>query len=315
MVQRTRGIALTGVIMVVVATFSLPLGAAVATELFPIGGAWGVAAVRLALAALLLLLLVRPTFWRWSGAAWRDVVLFGVSISGLNGFFYAAIDRIPLGMTVAIEFVGPLALAVILSTNRKDLAWIGVAGIGLLVLGVESMTGGVSFDLLGVLFAALAGTSWAFYILLSSRVGQHLPGLQGLPVATLVAALVLLPIGFTGFVDLAVRPEIYWIALLMAVLSSVIPTSLELAALRRLPRHTFSILLSLEPAFAALIGWVLLDQTFGLLRGLAILLIIGATIGVTANAARLSTEVIEQHRARGQGECDGDDNDIAPSRQ
>ena len=298
MIDRTRGISVTGVIMVVVATFSLPLGAAVATELFSIGGAWGVAAVRLALASLMLLVLVRPAFWRFSAAAWRDVVLFGVSIAGLNGFFYAAIDRIPLGVTVAIEFVGPLALAVILSTNRRDLIWIGAAGIGLVVLGIESMTGADSFDLLGVLFAALAGVSWAFYILLSSRVGQHLPGLQGLPVATLVAALVLLPIGFTGLIELSLTPDIYWIALVMALLSSVIPTSLELAALRRLPRHTFSILLSLEPVFAALIGWVLLGQTFGVLRTLAILLIIGATVGMTATAARLSIEVVAQHEAR-----------------
>ena len=296
--DRTRGISVTGVIMVIVATFSLPLGAAVATELFSIGGAWGVAAVRLALASLMLLVLVRPAFWRFSGAAWRDIILFGISIAGLNGFFYAAIDRIPLGVTVAIEFVGPLALAVILSTNRRDLIWIGAAGIGLVVLGVESTTGAASFDLIGVLFAVLAGASWAIYILFSSRVGQHLPGLQGLPVATLVAALVLLPIDFTGLVELSLAPEIYWIALVMALLSSVIPTSLELAALRRLPRHTFSILLSLEPVFAALIGWVALDQTFGALRAVAIVLIIGATIGMTATAARLSTEVVEQREAR-----------------
>jgi len=303
-VDRTHGISVTGVVMVVVATFALPMGAVVATQLFPIGGAWGVTTVRLILASIFLLLVARPTPWRWSGTAWRDVIFFGVSLAGLNGFFYAAVDRIPLGVAVAIEFVGPLALAVILSTNRRDLIWIGMAGVGLVVLGVESVAGDTAFDLLGLLFAALAGISWAFYILFSARVGRHLPGLQGLPVATIIAALVLLPVGFTGMIDLVATPQIYWLALAMAVLSTVIPVSFEMAALRRLPRNTFSILLSLEPVFAALIGWVLLDQTFGVLRSVAIVLIIGATIGMTVAAARLSREVVEQHEERLRQESD-----------
>ncbi|GAA4106548.1 EamA family transporter [Enteractinococcus coprophilus] len=299
---RTRGISITGVVLVMAATFALPLGAAVATQLFPIGGAWGVTAVRLILASVFLMLLARPTPWRWTKTAWRDVVLFGITLAGLNGFFYAAVERIPLGVAVAIEFVGPLALAVFLSTNRRDLIWIGLAGLGLVVLGVESLAADVTFDLLGILFAALSGVSWAFYILFSARVGRQLAGLEGLPVATIVAALVLLPVGFSGMVDLALTPEIYWLALAMAVLSTVIPVSFEMAALRRLPRNAFSILLSLEPVFAALIGWVLLEQTFGVLRSVAIFLIIGATIGMTVSAARLSREVVDQHEVRARDE-------------
>lgn len=306
MAQPTRGISLTGVIMVMIATFSLPVGAALATDLFPHGGAWGVSALRLGLASIMLLLLARPMPWRWTGAAWRDVVLFGVSLAGMNGFFYAAIDRIPLGVTVAIQFVGPLALAVYLSTNRRDYIWIGAAGIGLVLLGVESLTGSMVFDPVGMLFAGLAGVSWALYILFSSRVGRHLPGLEGLPVAALIAAVVLLPVGFSGVVELVFTPEIYWLMLAVAFISTVVPTSFELAALRRLPRNTFSILLSLEPVFAALIGWVLLDQTFGVLRTLAIFLIIGATIGMTVGAAQLSSEVVEQRRARQRGDEDAD---------
>lgn len=295
MVERTRGISITGVIMVTVATFSLPVGAALATGLFDTGGAWGVSSLRLGLASIMLLLLARPTPWRWGKAAWRDVVLFGISLAGMNGFFYAAIERIPLGVTVAIQFVGPLALAVLLSKSRRDYFWIGMAGAGLAALGVESVTGTTAFDPLGILYAALAGVSWAFYILMSARVGQHLPGLQGLPVAAFIAALVLLPVGFNGVVNLVASPEVYWLMLAVAFISTVVPTSLELAALRRIPRNTFSILLSLEPVFAALIGWVLLGQTFGALRSVAIVLIIGATIGMTIGAARLSTEVVEQH--------------------
>ena len=296
--DRTRGISITGVVLVMVATMALPLGAAVATQLFPIGGAWGVTVVRLVLASIFLILIARPTPWRWSKTAWRDVVLFGITLSGLNGFFYAAVERIPLGVSVAIEFVGPLALAVILSTSRRDLVWIGMAGLGLVALGVESLSPEVTFDLLGIVYAALAGVSWAFYILFSARVGRQLPGFEGLPVATIVAALVLLPVGFSGMVELMLRPEIYWLALAMAVLSTVIPVSFEMAALRRIPRNAFSVLLSLEPVFAALIGWVLLDQTFGVLRSVAIALIIGATIGMTVSAARLSREVVDQHEAR-----------------
>src|SRR5699024_9168482 len=135
-------------------------------------------------------------------------------------------------------------------------------------------------------------------------VGRRLPGLEGLPVATIVAALVLLPFGFGGMLDLVADTSTYWLAIAMAVLSTVIPVSFEMAALRRLPRNTFSILLSLEPVFAALIGWVLLDQTFGVLRSVAIVLIIGATIGMTVAAARLSGEVVEQHEERLRQEND-----------
>lgn len=298
MAERTRGISLTGVIMVTVATFSLPVGAALATGLFETGGAWGVSSLRLGLAACMLLLLARPTPWRWDKATWRDVAFFGLTLAGMNGFFYAAIERIPLGVTVAIQFVGPLALAVLLSKNRRDYFWISMAGAGLVALGIESTTATTAFDSLGLLYAALAGVSWAFYILMSARVGQHLPGLQGLPVAAGIAALVLLPVGFSGVVSLVTSPEIYWLMLAVAFISTVVPTSLEIAALRRIPRNTFSILLSLEPVFAALIGWVLLGQTFGALRSVAIVLIIGATIGMTIGAARLSTEVVEQHEAK-----------------
>ena len=166
------------------------------------------------------------------------------------------------------------------------------------MLGVESLAGDASFDVLGLVYAALAGVSWAFYILLSARVGKRLPGIEGLPVATLVAALVVLPFGLTGFIDIVNVPEVYWLALGVALLSTVIPVSFEMAALRRLPRNAFSILLSLEPVFAALIGWVLLEQTFGVLRSLAIILIVGATIGMTVAAARMSREVVDQHEAR-----------------
>lgn len=311
MADRTAGISITGVLLVVAATIALPLGASVATQLFPIGGAWGVTTARLVLASLLLLFIARPTPWRWNAAAWRDVVLFGISLAGLNGFFFAAVERIPLGVAVAIEFVGPLALAVILSTNRRDLIWIGMAGVGLVVLGVESLAGDASFDVLGLVYAALAGVSWAFYILLSARVGKRLPGVEGLPIATLVAALVILPFGFTGLIELVDSPQIYWLALAMALLSTVIPVSFEMAALRRLPRNMFSILLSLEPVFAAVIGWLLLDQTFGMLRGVAILLIVGATIGITVTAARLSSEIVEQHNARKLQE--GEAGESAPS--
>src|SRR5699024_9860421 len=168
----------------------------------------GVATLRLILASVLLLFLARPTPWRWNRTTWRDDLIFGVRMAGLNGFFYAAIDRIPLGVAVAVEFVGPVALAVILSTARRDLIWIAIAGLGLVVLGIESMSGDFAFDLLGVVYAALAGASWALYILFSARVGRYLPGLRVLPVATLIAAAVLLPVGFGGVGKLVDTPDI-----------------------------------------------------------------------------------------------------------
>jgi inner membrane transporter RhtA len=278
----------TGVVLVIGACVSLQFGAAVAVQLFPVLGPWGVTTLRLGLAAVLLLGLVRPRVRAWTRAQWTAVVLFGISMGAMNGVFYAAIDRIPLGVAVSIEFLGPLVLAALLARRWVDGLWVAVALAGMALLAVDSASGDGALDPVGVLFALVAGAFWMAYILTSKRVGALVPGSGGLAVALVVATAVVAPLGAPGAAGAFADPALLGLGLLVALLSSVVPYSLELNALRRLPPAVFSILLSLEPAFAALFGWLLLGQESGLLRTLAIVLVVAASAGVTLTARRLT---------------------------
>ncbi|MCY1157596.1 MAG: EamA family transporter [Citricoccus sp.] len=278
----------TGVVLVIGACVSLQFGAAVAVQLFPVLGPWGVTTLRLGLAAVLLLGLVRPRVREWTRAQWTAVVLFGISMGAMNGVFYAAIDRIPLGVAVSIEFLGPLVLAALLARRWVDGLWVAVALAGMALLAVDSASGDGALDPVGVLFALVAGAFWMAYILTSKRVGALVPGSGGLAVALVVATAVVAPLGAPGAAGAFADPALLGLGLLVALLSSVVPYSLELNALRRLPPAVFSILLSLEPAFAALFGWLLLGQESGLLRTLAIVLVVAASAGVTLTARRLT---------------------------
>jgi inner membrane transporter RhtA len=278
----------TGVVLVIGACVSLQFGAAVAVQVFPVLGPWGVTTLRLGLAAVLLLGLVRPRVRAWTRAQWTAVVLFGISMGAMNGVFYAAIDRIPLGVAVSIEFLGPLVLAALLARRWVDGLWVAVALAGMALLAVDSASGDEALDPVGVLFALVAGAFWMAYILTSKRVGALVPGSGGLAVALVVATAVVAPLGVPGAAGAFADPALLGLGLLVALLSSVVPYSLELNALRRLPPAVFSILLSLEPAFAALFGWLLLGQESGLLRTLAIVLVVAASAGVTLTARRLT---------------------------
>ena len=278
--------ALTGVALVVGSCASLPFGAAVAAHLFPVLGPWGVTSLRVAIAALLLLVIVRPRPRRWSREQWTAAVLFGVSLAAMNGFFYAAIDRIPLGPAVAIEFLGPLVLAAVLTRRLADALWVGVALIGMVLLGVDGMIGAEPLDPLGLLFILVAAGFWVLYIRMSARVGTLIPGNSGLAMGLLVAAVLLLPVGVPATAAVVVDPQLLLLAAITAVLSSVIPYTFELAALRRLPQRVFGVLLSLEPAFATLAGWLLLGQQATPLRMLAIALVIAASVGTTLGVRR-----------------------------
>lgn len=277
----------TGVVLVIGACVSLQFGAAVAVQLFPVLGPWGVTTLRLGLAAVVLLGLVRPRVRAWTRAQWTAVVLFGISMGAMNGVFYAAIDRIPLGVAVSIEFLGPLVLAALLARRWVDGLWVAVALAGMALLALDSASGDSALDPVGVFFALVAGAFWMAYILTSKRVGALVPGSGGLAVALVVATAVVAPLGVPGAVGAFADPALLGLGLLVALLSSVVPYSLELNALRRLPPAVFSILLSLEPAFAALFGWLLLGQESGLLRTLAVVLVVAASAGVTLTAQRL----------------------------
>ena len=275
-----------GVLLVVGSCLSLPFGAAVATTLFPALGSWGVTALRVTIAAIVVTVIARPRLRRWNRAQWSASVLFGVSLAAMNGCFYASIERIPIGPAVAIEFLGPLVLAAVLTRRLADAVWVGVALVGLALLGVDGRVGAAALDPVGVLFALVAAAFWVLYIRMSTRVGALTSGTEGLAVALVVAAVLLLPVGVPAAVAAVADPQLLALAALTALLASVIPYILELAALRRLPQRIFGILLSLEPVFATLAGLLVLGQHASPLRLAAVALVVIASIGVTAGARR-----------------------------
>lgn len=280
------GIPLTPVLFILGSCLSLQFGAALATQLFPAIGSWGTTALRLGLAAAVLLVIVRPKVHRFTRQQWIAVAIFGVVIGGMNGAFYASIERIPLGTAVAIEFLGPLTVAAVLSTRRSDLLWVLLALGGVGLFGVESFSGAASLDGIGVIFALVAAVFWGLYVVSSSKVGQLVPGQDGLAVAMAIGALTMLPLGAPGALEGLMDMRLLALAVGTAVLASVLPYTLELAALRRLPRHVFGILLSLEPVLALLVGMLLLGQHATGLRVAAALLVVIASAGVTLTARR-----------------------------
>ncbi len=275
-----------GVALVIGSCLSLPFGAAVAAQLFPVLGPWGVTSLRVAIAAVLLVVIVRPRPRRWTRPQWLAAVLFGVSLAAMNGFFYAAIDRIPLGPAVAIEFLGPLVLAAVLTRRVADAVWVAVALLGMALLGIDGLIGAEPLDPLGVLFILIAAGFWVMYIRMSARVGALIPGSGGLAMGLVVAAVLLIPVGVPAAATVAGDLQLLLLAAVTAVLSSVIPYSFELAALRRLPQRVFGVLLSLEPAFATLAGWLILGQDATALRLLAVALVIAASVGTTLGVRR-----------------------------
>ena len=266
---------------------SLQAGAALAMRLFSVTGAPGATLLRLGLASAVLLGVARPRVRTWRPAQWRAVGLYGISLAGMNAFFYAALSRLPMGTAVTIQFLGPLTLTAALSRRGRDAGWVLLAVTGVLTLGlVGQHNGGTgrSLDAAGVAFALASGAFWALYIVAGSRAGAAVPGRGGLAVAMTVGALVLLPFGAHGAWHVAGRPHLLLIALGTAVLASVVPYTLELAALRRAPRRVFGILLSLEPAVATLSGWILLGQRTPLASTAAIAVVILASAGATLTA-------------------------------
>lgn len=262
--------------LVLIAIVSVQIGSGIATHLFQSVGSGGAAFLRVALAALILLTLWRPRLQGYDRRTYALAALFGLTTAAMNFSFYSALDRIPLGVAVTLEFIGPLGVAVAGSRRALDLLWAILAAAGIALL---APWGGITLDLLGILFALLAGLFWAMYIHLSARVGQLFPGGGGLALAMTVGAIALLPIGMAGAGTHLFEPPILLIGLGIALLSSVIPYSLELEALRILPTRAFGILMSLEPAVAAVIGFLLLGQVLGLRALAALVLVTAASYG------------------------------------
>jgi len=259
------------------------VGAGLAVTLFPQVGALGMVTIRLVFSAVILLLVFRPSLRSRTRADWLSVLAFGVVLAALNGLFYLALTRLPLGATVTIEYLGPLILSVVVSRRASAWLWAVLALAGVALLG----RGGFDhLDPLGVLFALAAGLMWVCYILLSARVGGRFERLDGLAIAMAAGALVTIPFGIATAGVALVRPGVLLVGFAIAVLSSTIPYALELVALRRLPAATFSILLSVAPALAALAGLVILHQQLEVLDAVAIACVVVASMGAVRASTR-----------------------------
>ncbi|MGW4224839.1 EamA family transporter [Streptomyces bauhiniae] len=269
--------------LVLAGGISVQFGGALAVTLMPRAGALGVVTLRLVAAAVVLLVVCRPKLRGHSRTDWGTVIVFGLTMAGMNGLFYQAVARIPLGLAVTLEVLGPLALSVFASRRAINAVWAALALAGVFLLGGGGFSG---LDPLGVGFALSAGVMWAAYIIFSARTGRRFPQADGLALAMGVAALVFLPLGIVDAGTRLLNPTTIALGSAVALLSSVLPYTLELLALRRLPAPTFAILMSLEPAVAATAGFFVLHQTLSLTQAAAIALVIAASIGAVRTQTR-----------------------------
>ena len=288
---RSRGVGAAPVGLVLGGVGSVQFGAAIAKTLFADLGPAGTVLLRLAVAAGLLVAFWRPKVRELERGELGMIVLFGLALGGMNACFYAALDRIPLGIAVTFEFAGPLGVAVAGSRRALDAAWVVMAAAGIVLLS----GGGGDLDPLGVALALFAGGFWAAYILLSARVGQAFAGGAGLALAMVVGAVALTPLGVADGGAALLEPRLLALGAAVAVLSSVIPYSLELEALRRMPARVFGVLMSLEPGVAALAGWLLLSEALATWEVAAIGLVVAASAGAAISARdapRLDPEAV-----------------------
>lgn len=262
---------------------SLCVGSSFAKQLFPAVGAQGTTAYRIVTAALILLAIWRPWRFRLTRPDARAIVLYGISLGCMNLLFYLSLRTVPIGAAIALEFTGPLLLAVYLSRRALDFLWIGFAVVGLVVLLPFNDLGGGRLDPTGVAYALAAGVCWVLYIIFGKRAG-NVHGGQATALGMTVAAVVVLPFGIGTAGAALLDPA--WIAVGVAVgiLSSALPYSLEMVALKRLPQKSFGILLSMEPAIGAMAGAVILHEMLTVPQWLAIGSIVLASVGSTATS-------------------------------
>jgi inner membrane transporter RhtA len=269
------------VALVLLAAISIQSGAAIAISLFDRVGPAGAVLLRNALALPILFAFWRPRVSERSAADLRIALAFGVALGLMNLSIYAAIDRLPLGVAITVEALGPLGVAVVTGRGPASLLWAGLAGLG--VVALAGPFGG-SLDALGLVFASVAACAWAAYILLGRQLGRVYPGASGLTLGVAIAVLIQLPTGIAaGGADL-VAPDVLVVALAVAAMSTVIPYAAEIEALRRLPPATFGVLMSLEPAVAALIGLIVLRQGLDAGEVIGIALVVSASVGAISSA-------------------------------
>lgn len=280
------------VVSVLLAMLTIQSGASIAKQLFPLIGPEGTTALRLGFSALVLWLVFRP--WRslpTNRRDWNAIVTYGLCLGGMNILFYLAIARIPLGIGVALEFTGPLAVALFLSRRKRDLIWVACAIAGILLL-LPDMRGTDALDPIGVLLALGAGACWAGYILFGKRTNAQASGGITVALGMTVAAAFLVPIGAVSQGMALLSWEVLPLGLLVGILSSALPYTLEMVALRNMTSQNFSVFMSMEPAIAALAGFVILAELLTLWQWLAIGLVIVASLGssLTSSGAKPAPE-------------------------
>lgn len=281
--MKNQEINLPPVPAVLLAIISVQCGASIAKTLFPTLGAAGTASIRIGISAIILLLAYRPNLKAITSKQWKIVIPYGLCLGLMNLIFYLAIERIPIGLAVTLEFVGPLLVAIVGSRRLIDYLWILLAATGIVLIAPWTNE---RIDTLGVIFAFLAGALWASYIILGGKVSKIMNDGQAVSTGMLFAALLILPFGFfeDGFSNLT--PKLFGMGIALALLSSAIPFTLEMKALGQLPPRTFSILMSLEPAAASICAFIFLQENLSLYEILAVVCVIIASAGSTLTAKK-----------------------------
>ncbi|MBF4490925.1 DMT family transporter [Flavobacterium sp. MR2016-29] len=281
--MKNKGFNIPPVPAVLLAIISVQSGAAIAKTLFPAIGAAETASIRIGISAIILLIAYRPNLFKITSQQWRIVVPYGLSLGAMNLIFYMAIERIPIGLAVTLEFIGPLLVAIIGSRRLIDYCWVLLAGAGIVLIAPWTND---RVDSLGVIFALLAGALWAAYIILGGKISKIMNGGQAVSTGMLFAAILILPFGFyeNGLANLT--PKLFGMGIALAFLSSAIPFTLEMKALGQLPPRTFSILMSLEPAAASICAFIFLQENLSFYEILAVVCVVIASAGSTLTAKR-----------------------------
>ena len=268
---------------VLFAIISVQSGAAIAKTLFPAIGAAGTASLRIGISAIILLAVYRPNLLKITPNQWKIVIPYGLSLGAMNLIFYLAIERIPIGLAVTLEFIGPLLVAVIGSKRLIDYLWVLLATAGIVLIAPWSNNG---IDLLGVLFALLAGAFWAAYIVLGTKVSKIMKGGDAVATGMLFASILIVPFGISENGLNNLTPTFLYLGIALALLSSAIPFTLEMKALAQLPARTFSILMSLEPAAASIFAFIFLQEYLTFNEILAVVFVVIASVGSTITSKR-----------------------------
>jgi inner membrane transporter RhtA len=263
---------------VIFAIMSVQSGAAIAKGLFPAIGAAGTASLRIGISAIILLAVYRPNLFKITTSQWKFVIPYGLSLGAMNLIFYLAIERIPLGLAVTLEFIGPLLVAVWGSKRLIDFLWILLAAAGIILIAPWSNSG---IDVLGMVLALLAGGFWAAYIILGGKISKIMKGGDAVATGMIFATILIVPIGIIGNGLNSLTPTYFYLGIALALLSSAIPFTLEMKALGQLPARTFSILMSLEPAAASICALIFLQEYLTINELLAVVFVVTASAGST----------------------------------